>query len=133
LRGVSMPITQGSATDSRLHPPSTWVYVELYWESLQSEVNVIPRVRLTDSIGQVYGGAIQRDNDLAARYPVSSWIPGQIVRAAYDLNLNPDTPPGTYNIEVMVLDPTTSEPLPASGADAGQNWVIVGQYTANGR
>ncbi|HLU08471.1 MAG TPA: glycosyltransferase family 39 protein, partial [Oceanobacillus sp.] len=121
LRGVFMPITQGSARDTRLHPPSTWVYVELYWESLQAEINVIPRVRLTDSIGQVYGGAIQRDTDLLANYPLASWLPGQIIRAAYDLNLNPDTPPGTYNIEVMVLDPASGEPLPASGANAGQN------------
>jgi hypothetical protein len=131
LRGVFMPITHGNTRDTRLHPPSTWVYVELYWESLQPEVNLVPRVRFTDSIGQVYGGAIHRDNDLLANYPLSSWMPGQIMRAAYDLNLNPDTPPGTYNVEVMLLDSTTGEPLPASGADAGQQWVIAGQYVVN--
>jgi hypothetical protein len=131
LRGVVLPVTQASVRDDRLHPPSTWVYVELYWESLQVRTNVIPRVRLTDSIGQVYGGAIQRDNDLLVTHPVSSWMPEQIIRVAYDLNLNLDTPPGTYNIEVMVLDPATNQPLPASGANAGQNWVIAGQFSVD--
>jgi hypothetical protein len=32
-----------------------------------------------------------------------------------------------YNIEVMVL--VGGEPLPATGADAGTNWVIAGQFT----
>jgi hypothetical protein len=128
LRGVEMPMTSGSARDSRLHPPSTWAQVILYWESLQAGTNAIPRVRLTDSIGQVYGETILRDNDLLAKYPVTSWEPGQIIRAAYDLNLNPDTPPGVYNVEVMVLDPTTSQPLPATGADAGEHWAIAGHY-----
>jgi hypothetical protein len=128
LRGVDIPVTHSSVRDIRLHPPSVWVHVELYWESLQPELNVIPRVRLTDGIGQVYGGAIQRDNDLPVKYPLASWIPGQIIRAAYDLNLNPETPSGVYNVEVMVLDPATGEPLPASGADTGAQWSIVGQY-----
>jgi hypothetical protein len=128
LRGVDMPVTGGNAHDTRLHPPSTWVHLELYWESLQPRTNVVPRVRLTDGIGQVYGGAIQRDNDLLAKYPLSSWMPGQIVRAAYDLNLNPEMPSGVYNVEVMVLDPVTGGALPADGADAGAQWVIAGQF-----
>jgi hypothetical protein len=127
LRGVEMPVTRGSAHDTRLHPPSAWVQVILYWESLESGIQVVARVRLTDSTGQVYGGAVQRDNDLLVRFPLSSWLPGQIVRAAYDLNLNPDMPSGIYNIEVMVLD-EAGQPLPAAGADSGAQWVIAGQY-----
>ena len=128
LRGLEMPITRGSARDTRLHPPSMWVQIIFYWESLRDGVNVVPRVRLTDGIGQVYGGAVQRDNDLLLRFPPSSWLPGQIVRTATDLNLNPGMPSGIYNIEVMVLD-EAGQPLPASGADAGAQWVIAGQYT----
>lgn len=127
LRGVEMPVTSGSARDTRLHPPSAWVQVILYWESLHPGAQMTPRVRLTDSIGQVYGGSIQRDNDLLVKFPVRAWQPGEIVRAAYDLNLNPDMPAGTYSIEVMVLD-ASGQPLPAVGANAGAQWVIAGQF-----
>lgn len=129
LRGAYLPVTSGSASESRLHPPSNWVYVELYWESLQAGADAFPRVRFTDGIGQVYGEALPRDNGLLTQYPVSSWGEGQIVRASYDLNLNPTTPPGAYNIEVMVLDAATGAPLPSTGADAGAQWAIAGQYT----
>lgn len=129
LRGVTLPLTQGTSRDSRLHPPSTWVYVELYWQSVQPGADAFPRVRLTDGIGQVYGETLARDSGLLTRYPAVSWGEGQIIRAGYDLNLNPSTPAGLYNIEVMVLDPATGAPLPAAGADAGAQWAIAGQFT----
>jgi hypothetical protein len=127
LHGIYMPVTQGSAHDNRLHPPSNWAQVILYWEALQAGADFVPRVRLTDSLGQVYGGALERDNDLLHRVPVATWQADTIYRTAYDLNINPDTPPGVYNIEVMVLE--EGEPLPATGADAGDNWVIAWQFT----
>jgi hypothetical protein len=127
LHGVYLPVSRGSAQDNRLHPPSNWVQVILYWETLQRGADFVPRARLTDSFGQVYGGALERDNDLLRRMPVSTWQAGVLYRTAYDLNINPDTPPGVYNIEVMVL--VGGEPLPAMGADAGANWVIAGKFT----
>lgn len=127
LRGGQLPVSSGRARDTRLHPPSTWVQVILYWEILRPGANVVPRVRLTDAYGQVYGGALERDNDLLHRLPVTAWESGTLYRMAYDLNLNPETPPGVYNIEVTVLD--SDEPLPATGADAGELWVIAGQFS----
>ena len=131
LRGVYLPVQNGPATDKRLHPPSNWVQVVLYWETLKSGADFRPRVRFTDSYGQVYGGeeTAGRDALLLNRHPVVSWKAGQIWEALYDLNLNPDTPPGIYNIEVTVLDSATGAPLPASGADAGASWVIAGHFT----
>jgi hypothetical protein len=127
LHGIYLPVTHGNAHDNRLHPPSNWAQVILYWETLQPGADFVPRARLTDSSGQVYGGALERDNDLLHRMPVSTWQPDTLYRTAYDLNINPDTPPGVYNIEVMVL--VGGEPLPATGADAGATWVIAGQFT----
>lgn len=127
LHAVYLPVTQGSAADVRLHPPSTWVQVVLYWEALHTRLEVTPRVRLTDSWGQTYGAALERDNDLIHRVPIRQWQPGNIWQVAYDLNLNPVTPTGIYNIEVMVIDPN-GQPLPASGADGGERWVIAGQF-----
>lgn len=127
LHGIYLPVMQGSARDSRLHPPSNWVQVILYWEALQPDLSVAPRVRLTDPYAQVYGAALERQHDLLQRYPVSAWQPGAIWETAYDLNMNPETPLGIYNIEVMVLD-TAGQPLPAKGEDAGEFWVIAGQF-----
>ncbi|MAS34163.1 MAG: hypothetical protein CL610_09155 [Anaerolineaceae bacterium] len=127
LHGYFLPVTQGSAVDSWLHPPSNWVQVVLYWEALTPNSNVTPRVRLTSPYAQVYGEVLDRSNDLLDRVPISTWQPGEIWEVAYDINLNPETPPGVYNIEVMVLD-TDGQPLSTEGADAGEFWVIAGQF-----
>lgn len=129
LRGVYMPVKEGSARDSRLHPPSNWVQVILYWEVLRAGVNLTPRVRFTDPYGQVYGGSLGSESFLTNRAPVTSWQPGQIWEVTSMLNLNPDTPPGTYNIEVMVFDGASGERLPAHGKDAGEAWALPGQFT----
>jgi hypothetical protein len=128
LRGVYLPVTAGRAGDQRLHPPSNWVQVILYWEALKTNLDVTPRVRLTDPYAQVYGAALERDNDVLHRAPVISWQPGIIWQVAYDLNLNPQTPPGKYNIEVMVLN-ASGQPLPTTGMDTGEYWMIAGQFT----
>ncbi|MBC7812466.1 MAG: glycosyltransferase family 39 protein [Burkholderiales bacterium] len=128
LRGAMLPLTRGSTTDTRLHPPSNWVQVILYWESLQGGADFVPRVRFTDSFGQVYGAALERDNDLLRRFPVATWEAGRIYEVVYDLNLNPATPTGVYNIEVMALDPSTGEPMLSTGADAGEYWAVAGQF-----
>nr|PZN53620.1 MAG: hypothetical protein DIU68_12190 [Chloroflexota bacterium] len=128
LRGVYLPVTSGPARDTRLHPPSNWVRVALYWEALQANVQAQPRVRLTDTAGQVYGATLDEPNGVLARFPVNNWQPGDIWQVNEQINVNPETPPGVYNIEVMALDPATGEPLPASGADAGDFWVIAGQF-----
>jgi hypothetical protein len=131
LRGVYLPVQEGSARDTRLHPPSNWVQVILYWESLKAGANFRPRVRVTDPYGQVYGGELYTDLDttLLHRAPVTTWKPGQRWEVISMLNLNPDTPPGRYNIEVMVFDGATGERLPASGKDAGEAWALPGQFT----
>jgi hypothetical protein len=125
LHGVYLPVGQGPAGDMRLHPPSNWVQVVLYWEALQSNLHVMPRVRLTDPYAQVYGAALERE-PTGVLEPVQNWVPGEIWQVAYDLNLNPETPPGVYNIEVMVLD--AGEPVSTEGADTGDFWVIAGQF-----
>ncbi|MGV2437244.1 MAG UNVERIFIED_CONTAM: hypothetical protein LVT10_22025 [Anaerolineae bacterium] len=48
-----------------------------------------------------------------------------IIRVHYDLNINPETPRGRYNVEVMVLD--SGVPVTAQGDGAGATWFIAGQ------
>jgi len=131
LRGVYVPVTAGSARDTRLHPPSNWVQVVLYWESLRAGGAFQPRVRITDEVGQVFGGELTApDNaDLWHRAPVGTWQQGQIWQAISMINLNPTMSPGVYNVEVTVLDPATGQPMSASGKDSGASWVIAGHFT----
>jgi hypothetical protein len=129
LRGVSLP--EGLTTPAvnpRLYNGSGRVLAALHWEALRANAPHTPRVRLTDTFGQVYGGALDHPNRVEARHPVSAWQPGEIVTTYYDLNLNPQTPPGVYNVEVMVLD-ETGAPLDATGTDAGDFWAVAGQVT----
>lgn len=129
LRGIDMPVTQGSGRDRRLHPPSNWIYLTLYMEKLHARSNLALRVRLTDLTGNTWGAPIDRDNDLIHRQPLDSWELNTLYEAAFDLNLNPTIPPGDYYIEVMVLDAVTGTPLNSTGADAGDSWAIVGKFT----
>jgi hypothetical protein len=95
LAGIYLPEVAGSAQDDRLHPPSNWVQVILYWTALPS---ASPAIHLVDSLGQVYGGNLTRDNTLWNHRP--QWKTGELVRQAYDVNLNPITPPGMYKLLV---------------------------------
>jgi mannosyltransferase len=126
LRGVYLPVTRGSARDTRLHPPSNWVHVVLYWEGL-ADGGAYPRVRLADVYGQVWGEALRRGSDVMDRASAEQWQPGELWEIPYDINLNPDTAPGVYHIEVMALD-DEGRPWDAQGADAGDFWVIAGEF-----
>ncbi|MEO1442886.1 MAG: hypothetical protein AAFV33_20975, partial [Chloroflexota bacterium] len=127
LRGVTLPdgITT-PAVNTRLYDESGRVLVTLHWAALQADVSQTPRVRLTDTFGQVYGGLLEPANGVLARHPVAQWQLDEIITVTYDINLNPETPPGTYNVEVMVLD-ESSVPLTTTGADAGEFWAVAGQ------
>ncbi len=118
LRGIAPLVTEVFARDERLHPPNGRVLVVLYWEAIQAHA-LTPRVRLTDPFGQVYGEAIDYG------VPAPALAVGELVRVHYDLNLNPETPRGRYNIEVMVLD--NDVPITAQGNGAGETWFIAGQ------
>jgi mannosyltransferase len=128
LRGYSLPVTSGLAHETRLHPPSNWVQPTLYFEALQPLENVTLRVRLVDTMGGVWGSTLERSMDLLHQVPLSTWQTGQIYEVPFDLNLNPDTPPGLYRVEVMLLD-ASGAPLPATGANAGANWAFAGEFT----
>ena len=78
-------------------------------------------------MGGVWGGALERSMDVLHQYPLANWQTGQIYEVPFDLNLNPDTPPGLYRVEVMLLD-ANGAPLPATGANAGANWAFAGEY-----
>lgn len=105
LAGYTLPETQIRATDDLFHPPSGWAHITLYWTTESSPTqNYTPFVNLIDNLGQVWGASLERSNDAFDFYPPVRWEPGQIIRADFDVNLNPVTPPGPYTLVVGLED-----------------------------
>jgi hypothetical protein len=91
------------ARDDLYHPPSGWVHVTTYWTALTPlGEDLYPQVRLEDSTGQVWGERLERSGDAIHMWPTSRWQPGELLRADYDVNLNPITPAGEYTVVVSV-------------------------------
>jgi 4-amino-4-deoxy-L-arabinose transferase-like glycosyltransferase len=91
-----------SATNQLFHPPSGWAHVTLYWTASKPvRKDVAPLVNLVGPEG-VWGASLERANDALKLYPTSRWSVGdtKIVRHDVDVNLNPLTPPGVYQLVV---------------------------------
>ena len=90
-----------AARDDLYHPPSGWVHVTTYWTTTQPiPKDVFPAVRLVDAGGQVWGDKLDRGSDAIHVWPTSRWLPGEVIRVDYDVNLNPVTPTGAYRVVV---------------------------------
>ncbi len=99
------------ATDTRLHPPSSWVHVRLWWQATSAiDQDYFPSVQMVGPEG-VWGERLDRDGEVLRRDPPTQWPVGVIVRDEVDVNLNPVTPPGVYPIVVGLRD--------AAGVDVG--------------
>jgi mannosyltransferase len=117
LAGYTVPQTQVRATDDLFHPPSGWVHATLYWSAAATpSQDCAPFVRLVDDLGQVWGASLERPNDAFDFYPPRRWQPGQVVRADFDVNLNPATPSGVYALVVGLRDATGVQVPLAGGA-----------------
>ena len=95
--------TVASATDQFFHPPSGWVHLTLYWTASQPITDEVqPYAHLIGPEG-VWGINLNRANDALRLYPPSRWAEAKrplIVRHDLDINLNPLTPPGRYQLVV---------------------------------
>jgi hypothetical protein len=124
VRGYQVYVDSVARRDYRLHPPSGWVHVTLYWEVLEPGTAFEPRLQVEGDTGAMFGGPLQRGTGTTAFFPPATWEPGQVWRVDYDLNLNPDTPPGTYKIVLRVTGPDGST-WPLDGASDGRDWLIL--------
>jgi len=102
---------QLSATDDRMHPPSGWVHVRLWWRASGAiDQDYFPSVQMVGPEG-VWGDRLYRDGEVLRRDPPSTWPVETIVRDEVDINLNPMTPAGTYPVNVRLRS--------SAGADVG--------------
>ena len=101
-----------SPRDDLFHPPSGWIHITTFWTAnrqpatdlvpLHDSANRVyfPAARLVDASGQVWGQSLERGNDAFHIWPTSQWMPDEMVRADFDVNLNPATPPGEYRLVI---------------------------------
>jgi uncharacterized membrane protein len=100
-----------SARDELFHPPSGWVHVTLYWTAAGPvTADATPFVHLVGPQG-IWGISLDRPSDALKLYPASRWQAGQIIRHDLDVNLNPATPPGTYQLVVGLQGNEAQYPL----------------------
>jgi hypothetical protein len=123
LAGYHLPVRDLPSRDQWLHPPSAWVPVTLYWsvaQPLRTDVRV--SVSLEDEWGNVWGGELPREKDLRAFYPPLRWKPAEVVRWDFDVNTNPQMPPGDYKVVVRVHENESGVALTHAG---GKDWLIL--------
>ena len=117
LVGYWVPESQLLATDDLFHPPSGWVHVTLYWQTESPPAqDYMPFVHLVDSRGQVWGASLERPNDAFDFHPPTRWQAGQVMRADFDVNLNPETPPGEYTLVVGLRDAAGQQTMLVDGS-----------------
>lgn len=90
-----------AARDVIYHPPSGWVHVRFWLRAIKAigeEPTIFALIQSDD--GNVWGRSLERSGDVLAVYPPALWQPGELVRVELDVNLNPLTRPGSYNVKV---------------------------------
>ena len=82
--------------------PGRPLHVELFWgvnEPIAQEASVV--LRLVDDEGHLWGQGEQCPfNGL---YPMWQWQPGVHLQDEHELSIWPGTPPGTYQLEIMLI------------------------------
>ncbi|RLT38518.1 MAG: hypothetical protein DWI57_11870 [Chloroflexi bacterium] len=89
-----------TAQDERMHPPSGWVHLRLWLRATAPvRADYQPFARVVDA-GGVWGELLLHPNGALERFPTSAWRAGELMRVELDVNLNPETAPGSYEARV---------------------------------
>ncbi len=106
----------GYDVDTRALRPGETLHLTLYWQALapiRLNYSVFTHVRGEGET--LWAGQDAWPQKGAA--PTSTWRIGQIITDTYELTLNPDTPPGQYDVEVGLYDSATLQRLLLIEAD----------------
>ena len=95
---------QVATQDIRLHPPSGWVHLRLWWQATAPLTADYIATAEVIGVEGAWGVRLYRANETLRRWPTSSWQTGEFVRDEVDINLNPVTPARTYPVVIGLLD-----------------------------
>ena len=100
----------GYALEGRAVGPGEEIHLTLYWEALaQMERNYTVFTHVIGERDRIWAQVDSQPKGGAA--PTSTWSRGQVLMDEYHLLVEPDTPPGVYDIEVGLYLATTGERL----------------------
>ena len=126
LVGYALDQTRLRPDSDRLHPPSNWIHLTLYWQVDQPLTDAFETVvEMTDDQGGVWGGKLYQPRGTLAYYPAGRWAPGEVIRDDYDINLNPVTPTGMYHIRIGIKNPADETYWPVSGAATSDGRAVL--------
>jgi len=107
--GSEISLLGYDAVDSA--PPGAEFDVTLYWEARQPpEEDYVVFVHLLSADGQLVSG--HDGPPMGGRYPTSVWLPGEVVPDIHPMVLDPETPVGTYRLQVGMYRWPSLERLP---------------------
>jgi hypothetical protein len=104
------------------------VSITLYWRARQeTSTSYKVFVHLLDARATIWG---QRDNQpQGGNAPTTSWIPGEVISDTYSIPVQPDAPPGEYDIEIGMYSLPSGARLPLTNV-TGQ---FIGDHLILGR
>ena len=85
--------------------------LKLYWKALaEMDTSYTVFIHLLDAEDKIWG---QHDNLPGnGSLPTTGWLPGEVIADAYEVPIQPETPPGSYVIEVGIYQAETGQRLP---------------------
>ena len=93
--------------------PGESAYLALYWQAqqdLDEDYNVV--IGLRGAGGDVW--PLWAGRPVHGTYPTTNWTAGEVIKDQYGLTIAQDVPVGDYELELMLLNRVTYEPLIAS-------------------
>jgi 4-amino-4-deoxy-L-arabinose transferase-like glycosyltransferase len=103
--------------------PGESIYLAFYWQALQNldeDYDVV--IGLRGERGDVW--PLWADRPVHGTYPTTNWTAGEVIKDRYGLTIDQDVPAGDYELELMLLNRATYEPLIAS---SGLPTISLGQ------
>jgi 4-amino-4-deoxy-L-arabinose transferase-like glycosyltransferase len=139
LLGFDLPESGGKGTPiSPAEPalvarPGDKIRLVLYWQGLEpidQSYAVFVHI-LGQGFNPKTGNPLWGQKDgipVGGTLPTTSWLPGQVIPDPYEARIEPNAPPGDYQIEVGLYDPTTGRRLAVTdpeGTILGDRAILV--------
>lgn len=113
LEGYTVVEDSLPPTERVAHPPSNWIPVTTYWGTWTQpdRTDQEPVLLLVGPQGGIWGRSLERRPTVFDQDPPANWPGNALVEVHYDVNLNPVTPPGTYQLVVAFETENGEVPL----------------------